>query len=335
MSRDKWNAFWHWPGWTGWLKWRGWSALAHWPGWTSWLKWGIWNKIGSWTGWKRLFVIHPSLVLLCVAAAGAGLAWVFFTGRGEHYSAVPVYILAAYALTVLCAGIPGIVRGVKRLLENNTLARRFVTEPELRFTVSLYFEQILNAVYGVFKTASGIILGSAWIGADGLYNLAQAAIQLVQILRRRKQLSLVQQWKSYRFCGYLILGMHLTITGLVFQMTRMGRSEEYPGFLILGTAAYTFYKLIKDFVDVAKDRKNKAPIDSSVKLLDLAQALFSVFSLQVAMIRQFEGSASFAHLMNTMTGTAVCLMVVGMGIYMLCRSRREIKRLEEEKYGEF
>lgn len=329
MNREKakflWQKFLHWPGWTAWL---------HWKGWTAWLKWDIWKKIGAWRGWKRLFVIHPVLVLLIAAAAGAGLFWVFLTGREEHCSAVPVYVLAAYGLTVACTGIPGFIRGVKRFLDSNALARLFVSDRERRFSVRLYCKQIINAVYGIFKTAAGALLGTAWIGADGLYNLTQAGIQLIQILRRKKVQSRVQQWKSYRLCGWLILAMHLTITGLVFQMTRMGRMEEHPGYLIFVTALFAFYKLISAFVHVAKDRKNEAPIDSSVMLLDLAQALFSLFSLQVSMIHRFEGSEEFAAGMNTITGTAVCVLVMGIGIYMLRRSRREIKKLEEERNGE-
>lgn len=324
MNREKWNAFLHWPGWTAWLKWKGWTA---------WLKWPAWKTIGNWKGWKKLFVLHPLLTCLLTVAAGAGLAWVFFTGREESLPAIPVYVTAAYALTVICFSLPGWIQWGKDFVHSNALAHRIVTDEDLRFAIGLYFEQIINALYGIFKTASGILIGSAWVGADGIYNLTQAFIQLVQILRRKKQLSLLQQWKSYRFCGWLILVMHLTMTGPVFQMTRMGRSEEYPGYMILGTAAYVFYKLISAVVDVAKDRKNKAPVDSSVMLLDLAQALFSIFSLQVAMLHQFGGSPEFTVLMNNLTGTAVCLLVVGMGIYMLRRSAREMKRLKEIENG--
>lgn len=324
MNREKWNAFLHWPGWTAWLKWKGWTA---------WLKWPVWKTIGNWKGWKKLFVLHPLLTCLLTVAAGAGLAWVFFTGREESLPAIPVYVTAAYALTVICFSLPGWIRWGKDFVHSNALAHRIVTDEDLRFGIGLYFEQIINAFYGIFKTASGILIGSAWVGADGIYNLAQAFIQLVQILRRKKQLSLLQQWKSYRFCGWLILVMHLTMTGPVFQMTRMGRSEEYPGYMILGTAAYVFYKLISAVVDVAKDRKNKAPVDSSVMLLDLAQALFSIFSLQVAMLHQFGGSPEFTVLMNNLTGTAVCLLVAGMGIYMLRRSAREMKKLKEIENG--
>ena len=337
MSKEKiaqlWKKLLHWPGWTAWLKWKGWKAIGSWSGWTAWFHWKGWKAIGQWRGWKKLFLLHPALILLLTVLSAAGLGWVFLTGQETGWIAYPIYVLSAYALTVLAVGIPGMVGGIRRFVRENPYAHRYASDEELRFTVSLYFEQIINAFYGIFKTASGILHASAWIGADGLYNLAQAIIQLVQILRRRKDLTMLEQWKSYRLCGALVLVMQLTITGLVFQMIRMGRTEEYPGYLIFVTALFAFYKLISAFVDVAKDRKHKAPIDSAVMLLDLSQALFSLFSLQAAMIHQFEGSADFAALMNTITGTAVCLMVVGMGIYMLRRSRREIKKLEESENG--
>lgn len=318
MTKEHWKGLWH--------------RFLHWPGWTAWLHWSGWGRLGWWTGWQKLFVIHPLPLLLLTGASAAGLFWVFQTGRDTHWMAYPVYVLSAYTLTALCCGIPTLAGGVRSFVKNNPIANRIVSDDALRFTVSLYFEQMVNAFYGIVKTASGVIQGSAWIGADGLYNLAQAAIQLVQILRRKKNLTMLQQWQSYRLCGWLVLMMQLTITGLVFQMTRMGRTEEYPGYLIFVTALFTFYKLIHSFVEVAKDRRNKAPIDSSVMLLDLAQALFSLFSLQAAMIRQFGGSREFADLMNNLTGSAVCLLVVSMGIYMLLRSRREMKKLEEREH---
>ncbi len=315
MNKEKWIA--------------AWKAFLHWPGWTAWLKWKGWRAIGHWPGWKTLFVIHPALAILLAVGSGVGLGWVFLSGGEDHWLAIPVYVLSAYALIAVCVGIPGFIRRGHGFVNRYTLTSRYVHDKDFRFTVSLYLEQLINAFYGIFKTASGAVLGSAWIGADGLYNLAQAVIQLIQILRRKKNLDMMRQWKSYRFCGWLILLMHLTVVGLVFQMTRMGRLEEYPGVQIFATAAFAFYKLITAVIDVAKDRKNKAPIDSSVMLLDLAQALFSIYSLQVAMIHQFGGSARYAALMNNLTGTAVCAMIMGMGIYMLRRSRREMKKLEE------
>lgn len=319
MKKETWIALWHriirWPSWRGWLKWKGWKA------------------IGAWNGWRRLFILHPVFILFLTLLSGAGLFWAFTSGMENHWVSYLIYVLSAYTLAAASASLPKFVKHIRTAAHSNPYVQRYLSDKELRFQISLYSEQIINTFYGIFKTVSGIIHGSAWIGADGLYNLAQSLIQLIQILRRRKAQPLMQQWKSYRLCGWLILGMHLTITGLVFQMVHMGRTEEYPGYLIFVTALFAFYKLIKAFIDVAKDRKNKAPIDSSVRLLNLSQALFSIFSLQAAMIHQFDGRDEFAELMNSLTGGAVCIMIVGMGIYMLGRSRREMKKLEESWNG--
>ena len=102
-----------------------------------------------------------------------------------------------------------------------------------------------------------MIVGSAWIGADGIYNFAQALIQLFQILRRRKPGTIVKQWKSYRFCGILIFMMHLTFTGIVFQMVNWNRVEESGEIMIIATAAFAFYKFISAFVDLARDRNHR------------------------------------------------------------------------------
>lgn len=310
-----------------------WRRFIHWPGWTAWLKWSGWKAMAAWQGWKKMFVIPLAIVIPLTLLSAAGLVWIFLTGREESFIAYLTYVLSFYALVTLSIRIPGCVRKGKALLNRNALAQRYLTDEEWRFRLELYFEQCVNFLYGGFKCVTGVIFRSAWIGAEGLYNLVQGIIQLVQILRRRKQLTLLRQWKSYRLCGWLVLVMHLTMTGLVFQMIHRGAFEEYPGYMILLTAMFAFYKLISAFVDVAKDRKHKAPIDSAVRLLDLSQAMFSLFSLQVAMIHQFEGTEEFAKLMNTLTGGAVCLLVVGMGIYMLRRSRREMRKLEETKNG--
>ena len=326
---EKFKAFWlsflRWPGWTGWLKWDGWKKIAAWPGWTAWLKW---------SGWKNLLYPHPVLVIVLTLIAGAGLPWVFLTGRENSMIAYPLYCVAFYALVTLTLLIVKLVPKARKKAEADPLIQKLTQNEEVSFSLGLYMEQLLNFGYGIFKLISGAIHASAWIGADGLYNFVQSLIQLYQILRRKKVTTMKDQWKSYRQCGYMMIVLHLTMTGLVFQMIHMGEHEEYPGFMIFATAAFTFYKLINAFVDVAKDRKNKHPVDSAVRLLDLSQALYNLFVLQVALLWEFgAGDRAFHLLMNSLTGGAVCLLVCGMGIYMLWRSKRDMRKLEEKEIG--
>ena len=326
---EKFKAFWlsflRWPGWTGWLKWDGWKKIAAWPGWTAWLKW---------SGWKNLLYPHPVLVIVLTLIAGVGLPWVFLTGRENSMIAYPLYCVAFYALVTLTLLIVKLVPKARKKAEADPLIQKLTQNEEVSFSLGLYMEQLLNFGYGIFKLISGAIHASAWIGADGLYNFVQSLIQLYQILRRKKVTTMKDQWKSYRQCGYMMIVLHLTMTGLVFQMIHMGEHEEYPGYMIFATAAFTFYKLINAFVDVAKDRKNKHPVDSAVRLLDLSQALYNLFVLQVALLWEFgAGDRAFHLLMNSLTGGAVCLLVCGMGFYMLWRSKRDMRKLEEKEIG--
>ena len=315
---------------------KGWEAFAHWKGWksTAVACKKAWQVTIHWAGWRILFGLPFSLVLLLSIASAGGLVWVFARGMETHLAAYLLYPLSAYSLTALCVKLPSGFRRTKAWLSDHPKLTAILESQELRFRMGLYFEQFINFAYGCFKIASGVILGSAWIGCDGIYNMAQALIQLFQILRRKYAKTLAQQWKSYRFCGALILLMHLTLTGLVFQMVNWNRAEEYGEIMIITTALFAFYKVINSFISIAKDRKHLHPVDSSIRMLSLAQAFFAIFSLQASMFHTFGTGADWEHLMNILTGCAVCLSVVSIGIYMIRRGNREIKKLQEINNGE-
>ena len=115
-------------------------------------------------------------------------------------------------------------------------AECFLRSEELHFKLGLYSEQFINFAYGTFKIASGVILGSAWIGCDGIYNMAQA--------------------------------------------------------------------------------------------------IFAIFSLQASMSHAFGTGERWEHLLNIITGSTVCLLIVSTGIYMIRRANREIKQLQESNNGD-
>lgn len=292
------------------------------------------NKFLQWSGWKKVFPFPAWAEVLLFAACCTGLVWVFVNGQELWWPAYILYVLSAYSLTALCVKLPAAVRMEKLWLKNHPQVERLLKNKELHFKLELYFEQFVNFTYGIFKIASGVVIGSAWIGADGIYNLAQALIQLFQILRRKKPGTIRSQWKSYRLCGFLILLMHLTLIGLVFQMVNWNRVEESGEIMIIATASFAFYKFISSFINLAKDRKHTHPVDSSVRMLALSQAIFAIFSLQAGMLHTFGTGAGWEHYLNLAVGCAVCLLTVSMGIYMIRRANREIRKLQENEYGE-
>jgi len=312
-----------------------WQAFLHWSGWRAFGRGcvRVWRAVCRWPWWKRLFCIPVWLLTLLTVGCGGGLIWIFAAGKETWPPAYGLFALSAYTLAALCVTLPVAVKQGKSWLQRHPRLAGLLRSEEARFALGLYFEQFLNFFYGIFKIVSGVVIGSAWIGADGIYNLVQALIQLFQILRRKKLGTLRQQWRSYRFCGVLILLMHLTLTGIVFQMVNWNRAEEHGMIMILATAAFAFYKIITRFWDVAKDRKHRHPIDSSVRMLDLSQAIFAIFSLQASMLHTFGTGEGWEGQLNTLTGCVVCLLVAAMGVYMIRRGSRELKLIQENEHG--
>lgn len=313
--------------WLRFIRWHGWSDFVHWHGWSDFIHWKGWTALVQWPGWKKVLFPHPAIVVLLVIASVAGLCWVFLGGYEENPIAYAVYVVSFYGLVTVVAVLPQFIKKANAGLFMNPVANKILTDRELRFRTKLYSRQIIDFVYGMLKTLAGIFYASSWLLTDGLYNLVQGGIELLQILRRRKDQTMEQQWKSYRLCGWLTLVLHFFMTGPIFLMINRDRGNYYPDVVVIATAAFAFYKLINSFVGVAKDRKHKAPIDSSVRLINLTQAMFSLFSLQVSMFHTFGSDFSGQKLMNNLTGGAVCVLVVATGVYMIRRAGKALQNI--------
>ena len=127
--------------------------------------------------------------------------------------------------------------------------------------------------------------------------------------------------------------MHLALIGIVFQMINWNRAEDAGEIMVIATAVFAFYKFTGAFLDLAKDRKHTRPIDSSIRMLEFAQAIFAIFSLQASMFHTFGTGASWEHQLNIITGSTVCLLIVSMGFYMIRRANREIRKIQETNHG--
>lgn len=321
MKRIPWTKYWQ-----AFLHWKGWKAIAD-------IFAKAWKCTVRWRGWQWIFGLPFGLIAIACAVSGIGLVWVFASGLENRIFAYVLYALSAYSLAALAIQLPQGIRQGKRWLDRHPQIAAKLMNKELKFQLGLYFEQFINFAYGIFKIVSGLILGSAWIGCDGIYNMTQAFIQLFQILKRKKPGNIEKQWRSYRLCGWLVILLHLTLIGIVFQTINWNRADSSGEIQVIATAAFAFYKIITSFVEIAKDRKHTHPIDSSVRMLELTQAIFAMFSLQASLLHTFGTGERWEHWMNMGTGCVVCLLISATGIYMIRRSSRQLKVLRCEDQG--
>ena len=284
---------------------------------------------------KWLFLPGPAAFLLGVLA-GCGLGAVFLNGWEARWFAYPIYVLAFYALTVVCIfAVPRLIAWAKEPPLERRI--RFPLEQKQDLDRSLMLSLGVNVCYSLFHLAVGIYTRSNWMTCNGGYYLVNALIMgtLVGYERRIAGIGddyrrLRTGWRVYELCGGLLLALNLWMSVMVFEIIWKGHGEHYPGVMVFAAAAYTFYKLTIAIARVILCRKNRSPILGVARNLDLIEAMMSLFSLQTGLFAAFGQDFEHQMLMNCLTGGAVCLLVVLGALGMMLHGRRRRNEIRRE-----
>lgn len=290
-----------------------------------------WIRIG-----KILLFPHKALLVLFVLITIPLLIYSLGYPGANPIIVYASYFFSAYTLIVFVIQMALLIKWVKRGLYANRYSSRYLSEPMLRAKLSLYTGLGINILYAVFKFLAGLYYRSVWLGAIAVYYMILSVLRFGLVKRERylaKQEESPEkrlyELKGYRFCGYLMFLLHIAVAGLVIQMIWQNKSYSYPGFLIYAFAAYAFYCFGIAMKNMIKYRKLEEPLLAAAKMISFACALTSILAMQTAMLTQFgNGQEFFARLMNSLTGTAVCLTVLLLSIRMVRRAGREIRKVE-------
>ncbi len=289
---------------------------------------------------KKIFCLPP-LPTVLAALFGFGLMIAVFALNIQN----PVvqnasYLASAYALGVTVAGIVHIFTeagGVGKFvtdhpltkkLRSTTLGENLMTDVRFRSRVALCVGLAMNLGYIALKLVSGIVYRSEWFVALAVYYILLAVMRFL-LVRRMNVRDTLLEWRRYRLCGIMLLFMNQALVGIVVFMAHRNKGFEYPGFLIYAMAAYSFYAVTVSVINIVKTRRQKSPILSAARAINLVSALVSILSLETAMLAQFGGGDDplFRRVMTGATGGAVCTIVIAMAVYMIWRANRNMKKL--------
>lgn len=292
---------------------------------------------------KKIFFLPP---LPTVIFAILGYAFVIFVFAWEitipaiEYAS---YLCSAYALIITITGFPhwiAFVNAVERYIHEHPLMRklrgtalggRFFSDVRFRTEISLYQGLLINLLYIAMKIFSGIYYRSVWFIALAIYYILLAVMRFM-LLRRGKRKTdrtpMEEEIHRYRLCGIILLVMNQALAGIVIFMVRQNRGFDYPGLLIYAMAVYSFYSMITAVINLVKFRKHGSPVLSAAKAINLVAAMVSILSLETAMLAQFGGDdETFRAVMTGATGGGVCTIVIGMAVYIIWNSAKQMKKL--------
>lgn len=294
---------------------------------------------------KKIFCLPPVPTLLAAIPSFALVIYVLANEIENTPIAYIAYTLSAYALVIAITGTRGVAAWlmgwftghpfVKKLL-GISLVERFVRDTFFRTEFSIYQGLFINLLYAGIKMFSGIYYRSVWFITLSVYYILLAAMRLSLLLFVRKEeekKDRISELRCYRLCGIFLLVMNQALAGIIILVVHQNSGFEYPGLLIYVMAMYTFYAVIIAVRNVVRFRKYGSPVMSAAKVISLTAALVSMLSLETAMLTQFGAAddAGFRQIMTSCTGGGVCLIVLGMAVYMIVRSTREMKKENDQE----
>lgn len=196
-------------------------------------------------------------------------------------------------------------------------------DAEARAVASIRRSFAVTAVFAAYKGAMGWYLRSVWLGSMAAYYLVLGLMRF--LLLRRVRSDVLRGWRQFRLCGVLLLVLTAALGGMSTIALLEGEAIRYPGHLIYGAAAFTFYQLVMSVVNIQRYRKLKNPVYTASKLLALAAGLVSLFFLQMSLLAAFGSGEVWERAMNMATGAAVFLLVLGMAVYMMKKGAQNLR----------
>ena len=284
-------------------------------------------------------IVHlPPLATVLVAVPGFALVfYVLARSLDRTPLAYVAYPLSAYALAVVCAGMPDLVRTLRsraaqsvpvRRLMDIPLGERLVRDELFRAGVGQYRSLAVNLLFGAIKLTAGILLRSRWFISLGVYYLLLAAMRT--LLFRGMGLegfgdNIPLELRRCRQCGAGLLLITWALTAMVGLMVADGDGYRYPDMLIYAVALHAFYAVPAATVNLVKFRRKGSPALYAAKALNLVAALVSMLALETALLDRFGNDAIFRRTTVGITGLLVCGISLAAALTIIIRSTRNLR----------
>lgn len=207
------------------------------------------------------------------------------------------------------------------------MLKRIFNDKQYRKKSIELFSLIFSAIFGVFNGILSIISSSVWFLMLSIYYLALSIARLGIYYHKKniKDKNKLSSIKLYRNSGIFLLVMNFAIGVAVLQIVFIERGFNYTGLFIYAVATYAFTKITLAIINISKTRGTKNYIEISLRSINLIDASVSILALQTALLTEFSEPNTDFRIANGLTGSAVFLFTLALGIFMIIKAHTEIK----------
>jgi hypothetical protein len=295
----------------------------------------FWRRI--WKNFKRpnawqLGILYCLTFVLCAFAVG--LLIDEKSGAVAQTFADVVYAVAgltlAYTVYTIIVYLPIVKNRLSQRMKRSAFGRHLLASYGFRTVVFSAYSLLVNLANVVFHIVIASMENSLWYaslaGYYGMLVALRSGIIAYHGNKRKKtraQRALIER-RQYRTCAVLLIILPIFLTAPILGVVFMGRAFIYERWMGIAFAAYAFYKIIMAVWHLIKTRDVKDLTVKALRNVGFADALVSMFSLQTALLFAFSSGKNYA-LVNGITGGAVCLCTILLGVIMLVNAHNKAK----------
>lgn len=300
----------------------------------------LWKKILNPPTWAKILtfivtVISATLSLVAVAlgfenTALAIVAYILFGIAG---------VSLAYSVYLIIPLFPKMKTGITSFLENHEFTYLLLRNFGFRTVIFAIGSFAMSLLFSGFNAYMGIVNRSIWYGALAAFYIALAFIRGGVLTYHSKKIGKQKNTqndeyvkaKVYRNSGIITLILNIALSAVIAQMIFSDAHFTYIGWTIFAYAAYAFYKITMSIISFIRAHKQTDLTVRAIRNINLVDSLVSILALQTALLTMFSEEGVNISLMNTLTGIAVSVISISIGIYMIVSANKKMKELQKEK----
>lgn len=178
---------------------------------------------------------------------------------------------------------------------------------------------VVNILYGLYNGILGVFNHSWWFVSLCAYYILLSVMRFAVLMASKKQ---TEENASpefvMHFIGYMFIVLSVVLAGMTYLSYKSDRGTKYHQIVMITIALYSFTKLTYAIVKLIKNIGHTTPYKKTLLYISFADALVSIYSLQMSMLVSFEGmSKSDIVLMNSLTGSGVYVFIFILGINLI------------------
>ena len=213
------------------------------------------------------------------------------------------------------------------LITKTKAGKKLVESQRYRIILSAAASFAFNLLYTIYHLVLGVLNLSFWFIAMCAFYGILATMRFSAVLCERNRQKLPSD-DTERFVmklsGTLLVILSIVLATVNYISLSQNIAAKHGEIIMITIATYTFYKITMAIVKAVKQHKNPSPLLKTIRNIGYAEVAASILTLQRSMLASFGSmSAGNIHFMNAVTGAAVCLFVLILGLSMIAKSMKK------------